>query len=320
VKFGLTLSNRGVALGLNTPADLLTMACRAEESGLFDSVWAGDSLFAQPRLDAVTLLAAIAARTSHVKLGPACMGSFPLRNPLVLAYEWASLDQLSGGRAIMVACSGGRAGSMAGEYRAMGIPAEERFQRLLEHVSILRRLWTEDRVSHNGRFFQFEDVTLKPKPVQQPAPIWLASNPSGMSPENLDRALRRVAQMADGWMTHSIPPAEFARRWETIVGYARVAGRDPVAMGNCLYHNITVGRDRESAFEETKGFLDLYYNADYGRGQIEAWSTFGTPGECVELLRRWEGSGIQRITLRLCSRDEQGQLERLISDVLPRLA
>src|SRR5438270_5130741 len=116
LKFGLTLSNRGIALGLNTPADLLDMAGEAEESGLFDSVFAGDSLFAQPRLDSVTLLAAIAGRTNRVKLGPACMGSFPLRNPLLLAYEWASLDQLSNGRTIMVACSGGRSGGLTGEY------------------------------------------------------------------------------------------------------------------------------------------------------------------------------------------------------------
>lgn len=319
MNFGLTLSNRGVALGLNTPGDLLEMACRAEESERFDSVFAGDSLLAQPRLDSVTLLAAIAGRTHHVKLGPACMGSFPLRNPLVLAYEWASLDQLSGGRTIMVACSGGRSGGLAGEYAALNIPVEERQQRLLEHITILRRLWAEDRVSHQGKFFQFEDVALSPKPLQQPAPIWLASNPAGLSAASLERSLRRVARLADGWMTHSIPPETFAERWSVVLDFVREEGRDPSSMGNCLYHNINVGPDREWAFEETKAFLDLYYNADYSRGQIEAWSTFGTAEECIDNLRRWNGSGMQRITLRLCSRDERSQMERLIRDVLPHV-
>jgi len=319
LKFGLTLSNRGIALGLNTPRDLLELACLAEDSGLFDSVWVGDSLFAQPRLDSIALLAAIAARTSRVKLGPACMGSFPLRHPLVLAYQWASLDQLSDGRAIMVACSGGRSGNMSPEYGAMGIPVEERHQRLLEHVTILRRLWSEEHVTHHGRFFQFEDVTMLPRPVQQPAPIWLASNPAAVSAESLERALRRVARVGDGWMTHSIPPETFAERWQRVLAYVKGEGRDPTAMGNCLYHNINVGSDRERAFEETKAFLDLYYGADYKRPQIQAWSTFGTAEECVEDLRHWKDRGLQRITLRLCSRDEKGQLDRLMSEVLPRV-
>jgi len=81
--FGLTLANRGVLLGLTTPAQLLDLTDRAEASGLFDSVWVGDSLFAKPRLDALTLLAAIAGRTRRLRLGPACLASFPLRHPLV---------------------------------------------------------------------------------------------------------------------------------------------------------------------------------------------------------------------------------------------
>ena len=91
-------------------------------------------------------------------------------------------------------------------------------------------------------------------------------------------------------------------------------------MGNCLYHNINIGPDKARAFEETKAFLDLYYGADYSRSQIEGWSTFGTAQECTESLRQWEGSGMQRITLRLCSRDEREQMSRLIQDVLPSLA
>ena len=105
LRFGLTLANRGVLLGVTTPAALLALAERAEGSGWFDSVWVGDSLFAKPRLDALTLLAAIAGRTRRVLLGPACLASFPLRHPLVFAYEWASLDQISGGRAALIVCA-----------------------------------------------------------------------------------------------------------------------------------------------------------------------------------------------------------------------
>src|SRR5919202_6832465 len=194
LSFGLTLANRGVLLGINTPAQLLELTERAEASGQFDSVWVGDSLFAKARLDALTLLAAIAGRTRRLRPGPACLASFPLRNPLVFAYEWASLDQISGGRTALIICAGGgSAGDWDAEARAMKVPVKERQRRLNEHVAILRRLWSEDRVSHEGEFFQFDDITLAPKPVQQPCPIWLANNPWTVNPDpaRVERALRR---------------------------------------------------------------------------------------------------------------------------------
>jgi alkanesulfonate monooxygenase SsuD/methylene tetrahydromethanopterin reductase-like flavin-dependent oxidoreductase (luciferase family) len=340
--FGLTLANRGVLLGLTTPAELLDLAERAEGSGWFESVWVGDSLFAKPRLDALTLLAAIAGRTRRVLLGPACLASFPLRNPLVFAYEWASLDQISGGRTALIVCAGGLgAGDWAAEARAVGVAPGERQRRLEEHVTILRRLWSEDHVTHEGRFFRFEDVTLAPKPVQQPCPIWLANNPwtvpttgaagtpgpgaaagAGASADpaaRTERALRRVARFADGWQTHSLTPETFAEYWRTIKAYARDEGRDPDRLDNCYYHNVNVNEDREAAMAETKRFLDLYYSTSYTRERIERWSALGSPEACVENLRRFRGTGMRRITLRLCSWDQRGQLERVVREVLPHV-
>src|SRR5439155_22377820 len=90
LRFGLTLANRGVLLGLTTPAALLDLAARAEESGGFDSIWVGDSLFAKPRLDAPTLLAAVAAPTRSVRLGPPCLASFSSPHPLAFPHQWAT--------------------------------------------------------------------------------------------------------------------------------------------------------------------------------------------------------------------------------------
>jgi alkanesulfonate monooxygenase SsuD/methylene tetrahydromethanopterin reductase-like flavin-dependent oxidoreductase (luciferase family) len=129
-RFGVSLPNRAVTFGAATVADLLAAAELAEAIGVYHAVWVGDSLLAKPRLDAIVLLSAVATRTLHVRLGPACMASFPLRHPLVLAYQWASLDLLSEGRTIMVACIGGGARDGAGdfetEFAAMGIPREDR--------------------------------------------------------------------------------------------------------------------------------------------------------------------------------------------------
>ena len=94
MKLGLLLPNQGVVFGATTVAELLTLAETAEASGLFDAVFVGDNLLAKPRLESVTTLSALAARTSKMRLGTACMASFPLRNPIVLAAQWAALDNI----------------------------------------------------------------------------------------------------------------------------------------------------------------------------------------------------------------------------------
>src|ERR687888_1072050 len=139
MNFGITLSNRAVPLGLCNARDLLALADAIEACPALDSVWCGDALFVNRRLDALTLLAAVAGRTERVLLGPACMGSFALRNPLVFAYEWASLDVLSNGRPRLVACAGGGAGALwEAETSALGIAANERRKRMLENMRVLR--------------------------------------------------------------------------------------------------------------------------------------------------------------------------------------
>src|SRR5215204_6025156 len=106
MKIGLTLPNRGVLFGATTAEQMLQMAEVADRSEQFASVWVGDSLLGKPRMESIALLAGIAARTKTVRLGPACMASFPLRDPVLLAYQWASLDLLAEGRSVLVACTG----------------------------------------------------------------------------------------------------------------------------------------------------------------------------------------------------------------------
>src|SRR5215472_3458136 len=253
-----------------------------------DSVWCGDALFVNRRLDALTLLAAVAGRTERVLLGPACMGSFALRNPLVFAYEWASLDVLSNGRTRLVVCAGG-GGSAAwqAESAALGIPPRERRQRMIENIRVLRHLWTKDDEPFIGQFTSFSNVTLEPKPVQSPCPIWLATNAERLATGQADSggselALTRVGQIADGWMTHSVNP------------------------------------DEEAALADSKKFLDLYYAADYSKARIESWLTYGSPRQCVELIKRFKAAGCRRITFRISTMgDVMEQFRRLVDDVLP---
>src|SRR5947208_15143014 len=105
--FGLTLPNRGVLFGVETMEDLLRMGEEADASGVFKSVWVGDSILAKRRPESVALLGALAARTKRVRLAVGCMASFPVRHPVLLAAQWATVDQIAGpARLILAACIG----------------------------------------------------------------------------------------------------------------------------------------------------------------------------------------------------------------------
>lgn len=329
--FGLTLSNRAVVLGIVKASDLIELTVAAEASGAFDTVWAGDSLLAKPRLESVTLLSALAGATKRVRLGVGCMATFVHRHPVMLAHEWASLDVISGGRSWLAVCLGGpdeMSVAQALEHRVMGIQASERVARLEEGIVILRKLFHEKGTSHAGRFYQFENVTLQPQPIQQPCPIWIASNPTGLtwkggasaSDAAVERGLRRVARHADGWMTNKLSPEEFTRQWARIAAMAREEGRDPAKLGSALYHNIHIDEDRQRALEQTKTFLDTYYTSNFSAAFVEGWTVAGTPKECVEQLRAYFSAGVGHMALRLTSWDQKGQLKRFLDEVAPAFA
>jgi alkanesulfonate monooxygenase SsuD/methylene tetrahydromethanopterin reductase-like flavin-dependent oxidoreductase (luciferase family) len=327
MKFGITLANRGILLGLASVPELLALTDAVEASPWLDSLWVGDALFVNRRLDAFTLLAALAGRTRRVLLGPACMGSFALRDPRVFAYEWASLDVLSGGRTRLAVCSGGGAGAAwDAETAAMGFAPAERRKRMIENIAVLRHLWTRDDAPFEGAFIRFSGVTLEPKPLQSPCPIWLTSNAGRLGNGQADAGgsdfvLRRVGRIADGWMTHSVSPDGFRRSWDTILQAGREAGRDVAGFDNVLCHHVNIAEDREAALADAKRYLDLYYGANYSRERLEAWLAYGSPDAVVAQLRRYIGSGCNRITFRLATMgDAMAQFRRLTEEVLPNLA
>ena len=110
----------------------------------------------------------------------------------------------------------------------MAFEPRERVGRFEEGIEIVRNLWGGDDVTHHGPFYRFDNATLAPKPVQKPCPIWIANNPSKDKPDVERRAYRRVARLADGWMTDGGPtPAEFGRGAGASYGFLVEAGRIP---------------------------------------------------------------------------------------------
>src|SRR2546428_9560804 len=143
-KFGLSLSTRAVLFDWATLDDLLTAAQTAEASGYFDGIWVGDNLLSKPRAEALVTLSAIAARTQRVRLGTICLASFPLRDPLLLALQWASLDRLSHGRTVLAVCIGGGAADgprFSPENGGTGGKYHQRVGRLDRNGTFMTRLW-----------------------------------------------------------------------------------------------------------------------------------------------------------------------------------
>src|SRR5207249_4486730 len=262
IRFGFSLPNRAVVFGL--PVEVLLQAAdRAEAGGLFDSIWVGDNFLFTPRFESIVLLSALAARTKRVRLGTICLASFPLRNPLALAIQWASLDLLSGGRTILAVCigHGDRDGPRAAaELAAFGIPSRERVSRMVEGIELLRRFWEPGPVTFEGRCYRYENVEVLPKPGQARVPIVIA----GLATPNLDpqveeRALRRTAQLSDGWQTSGIPLNLFRERWARIRAYAAEYGRANQVTESSLHILVNINDDAEQAYRETVEFLAKYY-------------------------------------------------------------
>lgn len=162
--------------------------CERAEAAGFDSVWLGEH-HNNPILHPAPLigLAAIASRTSRIALGTGVL-LLPLYHPLMVAEEGAMVDMISGGRLIL----GIGAGYAPEEFAAFGYPLKERGSRLEEGAVLLSRLWTEEHVTHHGRYYQVDDATVAPRPAQRPRPpIWFGAW--------AEAAVRRAARLGDAW-------------------------------------------------------------------------------------------------------------------------
>ena len=322
--FGLTLSNRALVTRGTPPKALIDMAVAAEASGAVDAIWVGDSILSKPRLECIPLLGAIAARTSHVKLGVACMATIAQRNPMLLALQWASLDVLSGGRSWLAACMGYPASQhpmAAKELEVMGVASKERPGRMEEMIQALRRLWTEEHASFHGKYYSFDNVNLLPKPVQLPCPIYIAGTPRAaqIGEPGVERALRRIARYADGWMSNQIELSMFREHKARLRELLVEEGRDPETFKTVLYYGVCVNNDREQAFREAKAFLDAYYQKDFTRQGVEIWTACGPVGHCAASVKEFIDAGVNHVAIRPIGADLNAQFRTYLDEILPAL-
>jgi alkanesulfonate monooxygenase SsuD/methylene tetrahydromethanopterin reductase-like flavin-dependent oxidoreductase (luciferase family) len=316
---GITIPQRASLFGVGTVRELLALAPAAEQSGLFDTAWVGDSLTSKARPDALACLGVLAGTTSTLRLAVGCMASFAVRDPALFAYQWASLDVVSEGRMLLAVCNGLQKKDGASEREGRhfgGVPDRERVARLEEYIDLLRRLWTGGPVDFDGRFARYEGIQILPAPVQDPCPVWISANPP--SGPVAARVLRRVATKADGLLTSRSAPGYVAELKDGLSGELSAAGKDPDAFPIGVYHSVNIGPDREECLAEARRFFDNYYgDGVFGREGALAMTAVGTPEECAEQLRAVRDEGAAHISLRLASWRPREQLDLLVEKVLP---
>ena len=314
-RLGVLLPTRGFLLtahGARDPSPVLRLAEQAEAAGL-DSLWVGDSLTAKPRLEPLATLAAVAMRTSTVRLGTAVLLA-PLRNPVQLAQMAATVDILSGGRLVLGMGVGGVfTEAQRAEWDAAGVDPGRRGGRMTELVQLCRRLWTERDVTFSGDHFQVRELALEPRPVQpNGVPILLATHDRTGS-EAQDR---RAGRHADGVMGITDSPEGFAGVLDRVRGHARDAGRDASSLRGTFYMTVNMNPDWETAFKEADAFIKSYYGLNFW---AQSWGPFGSPDAVAVRIREYAGVGAEEVIVRFASPDPQGQLDTFAREVLPAL-
>ena len=322
MKYGFTLSGRGP---LGTPEKLVAITKKGEELG-YDSVFTGDHIVV-PRaiasiypytergefpgsstgeaMEQLTLLSFLAGQTSKIQL-VASVIIVPHRNPVVAAKALATLDVLSNGRLVV----GVGVGWMREEFEALGLPPfEERGAVTDEYIRAYKELWTSDNPSFEGKYCRFDNISFLPKPVRKPhPPIWVGGESRP--------ALRRTAELADGWYplasNPTFPmetPEQLAAGLERLAAYARRFGRDPAEF-EIIYRN--------NRFELKKNG-GASSSSDGGRA-----SFVGTADQIASDIRRYEELGVNRLVLDFARQTDDinevlRRMEELATQVWPKV-
>jgi alkanesulfonate monooxygenase SsuD/methylene tetrahydromethanopterin reductase-like flavin-dependent oxidoreductase (luciferase family) len=289
-----------VMQGKPEAAPLLVLAEKAEARG-FDSIWVGDSLLARPRHDPLTLLAAVAARTKKAELGTAVL--LPaLRNPVVLAQQIATLDQISEGRYILGVGIASDNPPIRAEFVAAGVPFEKRVGRMLEGLRLCRELWTGKPVSWNGRWV-IESSVLGPVPHRPGGPpIWIG----GM----VRPARERVARLYNGWFPNAPDAKGWGVQWREIQDIARDGGRDPAELTGAIYLTLTIDEDKNRAEQRMDGFMENYYGVPPAVMRSRQANYAGPAAGAAEWLKGYVEEGASHLVLRFAG-DAERQMDTI---------
>jgi probable F420-dependent oxidoreductase len=294
-----------VADGTFDPAGLRAYLARAEALG-FDSAWALEQVLGtMPTLGPMETMTYAAACTERIRLGCVVFVT-PLHSPVHLAKSLSTLDQLSRGRIEVGVGTGGR-GRM---FSAFEVDPASLVARFTEGLRLMKALWTEPRVTFEGRFWQLDGAAMEPKPFQKPhPPIWFGANHPA--------ALRRAVRYGDSFFgAGSTTTAQFAEQVRIVREALAEAGRDTASFRIAKRIYIAVDDDAERARRHVAASLVRLYG-DFGRG-LEPAAVSGPSDACVEGVREVAEAGAELILFTPFF-NEAEQIERLAAEVAPKL-
>jgi alkanesulfonate monooxygenase SsuD/methylene tetrahydromethanopterin reductase-like flavin-dependent oxidoreductase (luciferase family) len=321
LRFGVLLPHYGEHC---TPEKLIEGSQLIEKLG-YDNVWVRDHLIWKPHgmegtnntfVDAFVTLAAVAGATKRVGLGTAVV--IPIRWPLKVAQNFAALSFISGGRRVD---AGFGMGSNHAELAAAGFSADDREQIFIESVQICNKMWRESGVTWNGDYFQFEDVTLEPKPTGE-IPTWYGGTTRA--------SCRRAAAHCDGWLPGRLPMATFDDRLSLLQELGEERGKR-VQVG--VIPLFSIDEDRDLARKDID--VDALANSSEGSKRwikppsgrfetvedLEGLVVAGTPEDCVAEIKKFEERGVDDFIfdLRLQFENYEEKLELIAREVLPHV-
>ena len=293
----------GVALPHRSPepvdiAAVRHVAQRAEAMG-FRDLWVTentlDHVFC---FDPVVVLTYAAAVTKRIRLGCSVV-VMAVHSPLMIAHQWACLDYASNGRAILGVGLG-----REHHYRQFEVLEDGRLTRFREELAVIRALWSEQKTTFHGGFYNLENATMSPKPLQQPMPIWM-----GVGHPN---AVRRSAELADGWMgSGGSSIAHFGQSVVILKEALAKAGRDPADFPISKRVFMAVDERPDVARAELHRWFTTVYRNPEG---TDASGIHGTPEEVRERLEELVGMGASHLLLNPVSHYAE-QLEALAAVV-----
>lgn len=326
VKFGVVISQNGLQYNM-----IKTIALECERLG-FDSIWFNDHLFTssgKPYLECWTTLSALSTKTTKLRLGTLVLCN-SYRHPSLLAKMAATLDVISEGRLEF----GIGAGWQKKEYLAYGFPfpsASVRIQQLDESLQIIKKMWTEEKTSFEGRYFSIKDAICKPKPVQKPhPPIWVGGTGKLL--------LKVVAKHANGSNFNSLSVDECEERLKVLKGFCDSFGRDFDEIQKSLFTSVVTGKNKSEVANQLKRVRQLQIRDALSHDNLSqairqprralsslksrmlmapSSTIIGTSDECSEKIQRYIDIGLTYLMLKFPYVENFKSLEVFAKNVIP---
>lgn len=310
VQFGIAMRNFTRYPELPDAGALVDYGVRMESYG-FDSLWVWDHILLGtdphfPILDSLTMLTAVAARTTRIKLATGVL-ILPIRNPLLLAKQLSTIDLISKGRLVL----GMASGWYRREFDAVGVPFNQRGKIMDLNLEIMTRLWNEPSVTANMPPYNMRESVMFPKPYARPRPTILIGG-------YVDAVLKRAGQQGDGWLTYFYTPEGFTRSWDKVKRFAEEGGKDPATLLNGNQLPIMIGKSRAAVKDKFMEWLHSEWDfASWSESTTDS-AIMGTVDDCVEQIEKHLAVGTQHIVF-VPYKYEADQVEIIAKEILPRL-